>query len=330
MAEEVERQQPAVTNCGAMSPLSRHPQSMNRLALAKHRASRHLVPAASLVTRLRPRSVGQLALLFGLALLVLPTLRAIALVSWDTEQGAHGPIVLAIAIWLFVRAWPEIRLRARPGSALLGGVALTVMLFGYGAAHLVGSVALESAAMYGALLATLYLLAGWSSMRVAWFPILYFLFVLPPPGTFVAIATQPLRLEIGSLAVRILFWLGYPVAREGLLIYVGQYVLEVQEACGGLNSIISLTAVGLFYAYALHRADALYCAVLTLVSLILALLANLLRVITLMLITYYLGAHAAQGFLHGAAGMFMFVVALAGLFLFDGFASTLRSPRVAP
>jgi len=300
---------------------------MNRLALAKNRASRHFMPAAS-IARLRPRSIAQLTLVIGIAALVLPTLRAIALVSWDTEQGAHGPIVLAIAIWLFARAWPEIAARARPGSALLGGLALALMLLAYVAAHVVGSVALESAAMYGALVASLYLLAGSAAIRAAWFPILYFLFVLPPPGAFVAVATQPLRLEIGSMAVQILFWAGYPVAHEGLLIYVGQYTLEVQEACGGLNSIISLTAVGLFYAYALHRANALYCAVLAFASLLFAVLANLLRVITLMLITYYFGAHAAQGFLHGVAGMFMFVVALAALLAFDRFASGLRSWRI--
>jgi exosortase len=260
----------------------------------------------------------------GLSAIVIPTMRDIARVSWDTEQGAHGPIVLAIAVWLLVRSWPDIRRHAEPGSAILGGLALAIMLLAYIATHIVGSITLQSAATYGALVSALYLLVGWRSMRAAWFPILYFLFVLPPPGSFVALATQPLRLEIAELAVKILSWFGLPVARSGLLIYVAQYTLEVKAACGGLNSIISLTAVGLFYAYALHRANVRYCAVLTVVALCCAILANLCRVMLLMLITYGFGERAAQGFLHGVAGMFMFVVALAGVIAFDHLVNPLR------
>jgi exosortase len=262
-------------------------------------------------------------LALGLAAIVLPTLRDIARVSWDSEQGAHGPIVLAIALWLFVRSWPDIRKQAQPGNALIGGAALAIMLLAYVATHIVGSVMLQSAATYGALVSTLYLLVGWRAMKAAWFPILYFLFVLPPPGSMVALATQPLRLEIASIAVSILSLFGLPVAREGLLIYVGQYALEVKAACGGLNSIISLSAVGLFYAYALHRMNIRYCAVLAIASVAFAILANLFRVILLMLITYYLGERAAQGFLHGAAGIFMFITALACLMAFDHFAAPL-------
>jgi exosortase len=278
-------------------------------------------PAAGWLPKL---SIGYAVLAIGLAAIVVPTMVDIARVSCDSEQGAHGPIVLAIAVWLLIRSWPDLKREARPGSALIGGVALAVMLLGYVAAHIVGSVMLQSAATYGALVSSLFLLVGWRAMRAAWFPILYFLFVLPPPGSLVALATQPLRLEIASLAVAILSWFGLPVAREGLLIYVGQYALEVKAACGGLNSIISLSAVGLFYAYALHRANLRYCILLAIVSVACAILANLCRVILLMLITYYLGNKAAQGFLHGAAGMFMFVAALALVIGFDHVAGPIR------
>jgi exosortase len=296
---------------------------MNRPPLSQEieGALPHVQPRAGWFAKI---SISHAVLALGLAAIVIPTMQAIARVSWDSEQGAHGPIVLAIAIWLFIRSWPDLRAEARPGSALIGFAALAAMLVGYVAAHIVGSVMLQSAATYGALVATLYLLVGWRSMQAAWFPILYFLFVLPPPGSFVALATQPLRLEIASLAVAILSWFGIPVAREGLLIYVGQYALEVKAACGGLNSIISLSAVGLFYAYALHRANLRYCVLLTAVSVVCAILANLCRVMVLMLITYYLGYQAAQGFLHSAAGMFMFVAALALVIGFDHVAGPIR------
>lgn len=280
------------------------------------------VPAAA-----RPRVASWLpfvALGLGLAALVIPTMIGIAQQSWASEQGAHGPIVLAIAVWLLARAWPAMAAAARPGSVLYGGTALAVMLLGYFAARVVGSIVLEAMAMYGALLATLYMFVGLRAMRDAWFPIAYFLFVLPPPGSFVAIATQPLRLQISALAVDLLAFLGYPVGRAGLEIFVDQYTLQVKAACGGLNSMISLTAIGLFFAYFRHNANVAYCVVLFFVAIAMAIVANFVRVMIVIFLTYYLGEQAAQGFLHQFAGLVMFAVTMGGVLLFDELAGPLR------
>lgn len=263
-------------------------------------------------------------LALGVGALVLPTLRGIAAESWSSEQGAHGPIVLAIAIWLFFRAWPSIRANAAPGSLIGGGVTLVAMLCAYTLAHIVGSIMLESSAAYGALLASLYMFVGWRAMAVVWFPIAYFVFVVPLPGGVVATLTQPLRLYISQFAVSTLALVGYPVARTGLEIYVGQYVLEVRAACGGLNSIISLSAIGLFYTYVRHNANVRYSLLFLFVVVAMAIVANLVRVVLIILITYYLGDQAGQGFLHQFAGMTMFVVAMGGVILFDQMSTPLR------
>ncbi len=283
--------------------------------------------AESAVIAARRRSPPLLALIplaIGVAALVLPTLKGIAQVSWSSEQGAHGPIVLAIGIWLVARRWRALLAAARPGSVLVGGLALAFALTVYVLARIVGSIVIESGAMYLSLLSVLYLFVGWRAMRAEWFPLAYLLFVLPPPGSVVAVATQPLRLQISQWAVEVLGVFGYPVARSGLMIYVGQYVLEVKAACGGLNSMISLSAIGLFYAYVRHSANVRYIALLAVVIVAMAVLANFVRVLALILITYYLGDRAAQGFLHQFAGLTMFAVAMGGILLFDQFAEPLR------
>jgi exosortase/archaeosortase family protein len=48
-----------------------------------------------------------------------------------------------------------------------------------------------------------------------------------------------------------------------------------------------------------------------------AIVSNLLRVLFLVLLTFHAGDEAGQGFLHGFAGMFLFIVALGILFAFD-------------
>lgn len=265
-----------------------------------------------------------LPLVIGVAALVVPTMMGIAQVSWSTEQGAHGPIVLAIGVWLVARRWRELTADAVPGNPWLGGLVLVLALLGYLAARVIGSIVIESAMMYLALVTALYLFVGLKAMRAAWFPIAYLLFVLPPPGSWVAATTQPLRLEISQRAVDVLSFLGYSVARSGLLIYVDQYVLEVKAACGGLNSMISLTAIGLFYAYVLHNANVRYTIVLFFVTIAMAIAANFVRVLALVLITHYLGDRAAQGFLHEFAGLTMFAVAMGGVLLFDRLGGPLR------
>lgn len=267
----------------------------------------------------------QLALLItGFLALFVPTMIGISRVSWSTEEGAHGPIVLAIAIWLLIRSWPAMVTNGTPGSGLLGSTALIVSLLAYIVARVVGSITIESLALYIAALATLQLIVGLRGMGSGWFAIVYLIFVLPPPGRVVAAATQPLRLGLSERAVDLLAFLHYPVGRAGLTIYVGQYELLVKAACAGLNSMISLSAIGLFYIYARHNANWRYCCLMMICIIGMAIFANFARIVTLILITYYLGAGAAEGFLHQTAGLLMFSIAIGGLIFIDWMAGPLR------
>ena len=65
-------------------------------------------------------------------------------------------------------------------------------------------------------------------------------------------------------------------------------------------------------------------AILVLFIVPVAILANLVRVLLLLLITYYWGEAAGQGFLHEFAGMLMFIVALLGIFVVDNIARPLE------
>ena len=65
-------------------------------------------------------------LVAGVLVLVLPTMFGVARENWSTEQGAHGPIVLATALWLFWRRWNEVRALARPGNTPIALAAFLV------------------------------------------------------------------------------------------------------------------------------------------------------------------------------------------------------------
>ena len=194
----------------------------------------------------------------------------------------------------------------------------------YWASMVTGIIEIAGFAMYIAVVAVVYSVAGFAVIRALWFPLLYLAFIFPPPDQVVAFVTQPMKIWISQYAVDFLHWAGYPIARAGVVIYVAQYELLVAAACAGLNSLFSLTAIGLFYVYVRHNTNWKYAAVLMLAIVPAALLANWLRVLILILLTYHFGEATAQGFLHNFAGVLMFALALLIIFAIDSLVAPWR------
>ncbi len=259
----------------------------------------------------------QWPLLLGLLAMAVPTCMMLARDVWSGEIGGHGPIVIATGLWLLSRCWEEMRARStEPASAmlwLLVGTALLIYMFG----RAFDFASLEVLGLYLAGVSMLYSLFGWGGIRVALFPLIYLAFIIPPPGWVMDQLTAPLRTFVSYVATTGLQWLGYPIVREGVAIYIAQYQLLVEDACSGMNSIVGLTAIALFYVYVMDRAHWRYATLLVVMMIPIAILVNLMRVVTLILLTYYAGDGVAQGFMHLTTGMVLFVVALALMFLLD-------------
>jgi len=134
-----------------------------------------------------------------------------------------------------------------------------------------------------------------------------------PKEEVIAAVTGTLKEWVSQSAEYLLYTVGYPIGRSGVTLTIGGYRLLVADACSGMNSLFSLTAVGIFYLSLVVRAQRWQTFLLGLAILPIAVLANILRVLALILITYHLGDAAGQGFLHEFAGLLMFLVALGTL-----------------
>ena len=194
-------------------------------------------------------------------------------------------------------------------------------------ARITGILEIEAFAMYGGLVAGAYFVLGGAVIRAIWLPLIYLAFALPPPDTVVAAVTQPIKIAISSWAVTALHALGYPIASSGVTIQIGQYQLLVAAACAGLNSIVTLTALCIFYVYLRHRSNPMRFLVIAIAAIPVAVLSNFVRVLVLVLVTYYLGDAAGQGFLHDFAGLVMFSIALMTIFGIDQLVSPLFRQR---
>lgn len=278
-----------------------------------------LTQASSRMRELQwPRlSVREIVLLAGVLALVVPTLLSLAREYWNTENGAHGPIILVSGAWLVWRERAHIRFR--PGSIssawLLALLPPLLLLYAYGRSFSV--LTAETAALYALLILLALFYWGPAMMRRLWFAILYLGFLIRPPSGVVAELTQPLKIWISETVVGMLYWFGYPVANSGVRIQVAQYELLVQQACAGLGSIFSLLAIGLLYIHLSQRALTVRSALLIVGIVPIAIFANWMRVVILLLLTYYAGDGVAQGFAHDAAGLTTFAMALVGMLAFD-------------
>jgi exosortase len=270
-----------------------------------------------------------LLLLAGAAAIVLPTMFDVARLTWTTEQGGHAPIIVATGAWLFYREFKASRARIRQPRAWLGAVALVACLIVYVLSRITGVLELEGLSMYAAIVSAFYLLVGGALLRSLWFPIVYLLVALPPPDTLVSLITQPLKIAISQWAVSLLHALDYPIASSGVTIQIANYELLVAAACAGLNSIITLSAICLFYVYLRHRSNLVAFLAVGLLIIPVAVFSNFVRVLSLVLITYYWGEAAAQGFLHDFAGLTVFLVALLSIIGLDALFTNLRAQRKA-
>ena len=255
--------------------------------------------------------------LVGLACAYAPVYLAAAGGIWQDDNHAHGALVLAVVLWLFWTVKGDIHQTDANPALALGWFVFLFGLLIYVMGRIVGRSILEFGSQPFVLTGLLLLLKGTKALRVAWFPVFYTVFMIPLPVIFVDMATGPLKEWISSVVTDGLYLAGYPVSRMGFTITIGQYQMLVADACSGLNSMFSLTALGTLYMFILNRRSRLHNALMLASILPIAFVSNLVRVTFLVLITYHFGDETGQGFLHGAAGIVLMVVALMGFFALD-------------
>ena len=140
----------------------------------------------------------------------------------------------------------------------------------------------------------------------------FLVFAIPLPYTMFRVLTFPLQLFSTEVTHTIITTLGVSALRQGNIIYLSNYSLEVIEACSGLRSIITLSALAAMFSYmssgGIMKKSALFATAIPI-----AITANIVRLLVTVMGALSLGPEFADGFLHEVSGILVF---LTGLFLF--------------
>jgi exosortase B len=258
--------------------------------------------------------------LAGLGLLYVPTWHDLLAGRWSADAQGHELMILAVSLWLIAReraalvelAW---RLEGRPWAAA-GWLAAGLLMYVLGRSQQFLRLELLSQVVVAAGL--LLGLGGWAALRRCWFALFFLLFVIPLPYSVVLAITGPMKQAVSAIAAWMLYQVGYPVGRSGVVVTVGQYQLLVAEACAGLHTMFTLEALGLLYTKLMNYRSAVRNVLLAVLVVPTAFAANVVRVLILMLVTFHFGDEVGQGFVHGAAGLLLFAIALVLILGLDG------------
>jgi exosortase B len=249
-------------------------------------------------------------ILFGLAVLFIPTYWRLATTIWATDEQGHGPIILGLAIWYIFKQRHFINeLPYKPNKAI--GLGLFIIgLLAYFLGRSQDILLLEVGAQIPVAMGLLLMARGIAAVKALWFPLFFLVFMVPLPGGLVDALTMPMKIAVSWGAEHILYYFGFPVSRSGVILQVGQYKLLVADACAGLHTLFTLEALGLLYLHWVKHESYFRNVILAILIIPISYSANTIRVIILCLVTYYFGDAAGQGFIHGFAGMVLFLTAL--------------------
>jgi len=252
-----------------------------------------------------------LFMLAGLCVMYAPTFISLFQGIRYSDDLVSRPVMLAISVWLFYRKWPEM-LAAREGlkGSVAGWTILVVGLLAYIVGRSQDVTVLDVGSLFWVLLGVGLVLFGMRPTKVAWFPLLFVLFMIPLPDIVVDAITMPMKIAVSGVAESLFYMMGYPVARNGVILQIGQHQMFVADTIGGLYTLLTLVSLGLLYLYLVRHESFARNITLAIFTVPISFAANVIYAIPPILVVYYFGEEAGQGFIHGFSREVLFLSAL--------------------
>jgi exosortase len=231
---------------------------------------------------------------------------------------SHGFLIIPISIYIFYKKRRELVLPAQPSKLGLAIFIIACLGLIFGAAAKEFFTARFSLVLGITGIAMYYV--GWANFRKVWFAFFFLMFMIPLPATVYYSATLPMQLFATKITHIILKIVGIPALRQGNIIYLPNYALEVAEACSGLRSLVTLLALGALIAY-MTLSGKIKPIIFFLSAIPIAIGLNIFRLVFTAVGAYAISTKLAEHFLHELSGIIVFFLALVIMLLF---ASLLR------
>lgn len=235
-------------------------------------------------------------------------------IDWSVDDNySHGfliPLISGYLIWRKRADLSEI-LRHPSNTGLFVLTAGLVLFLG---GNLGSELFTMRCSMLIVLLGLVVYTAGWGFAKALSLPIGYLIFMIPLPTIIWYKIAFPMKLFATTIATTVLQWLKVSAYGEGNIIHLSNTSLQVVDACSGLRSLISLLALSAAFALITYHSKTRKW-ILFLSAIPIAILVNIVRLTATAILSEHYGTQVAQGFLHGASGILVFVLAFILLFI---------------
>jgi len=232
---------------------------------------------------------------------------------WQEPEYSHGYLIPFIGLYLLAIRLERLE-QANPAPSWLG----TLMVLAGMAGCLLGELSALYVIVQYSFVLTLWGLivtqVGWRGLKVLWPVLVFLLFMVPLPRFIQWNLSNELQLISSELGSGFLRLMGIPVFLEGNVIDLGNYQLQVVEACAGLRYLFPLMAFALLCSV-LFKGPVWQRLLLFGLSAPIAIVMNSFRIAVTGVLVNRFGSEAAEGFLHYFEGWVVFTLCLVLLFL---------------
>ncbi len=226
---------------------------------------------------------------------------------------SHGWLVPAAGAWL---VWQQRRYLAQLSirSSFWGLALLVPSLLVHVVATWWDLHFLSGFAMLGVLTGLVWTVWGWPMVWALRFPLAFLVFMVPLPGVLLIAISFKMKLLAATLATHLVSFIGIPAVQAGSMIHVPGVSVIVDDTCSGLRSLLSLIALSILWTSLMGSAATRWHK-LTIVaaSIPIALVANMIRILVLVLLSAIYGPQIAESFIHYGSGVVVFGIALLAL-----------------
>jgi len=231
----------------------------------------------------------------------------------EKEEYNHGYLIPFVAAYLLLLKADDFR-AANVSASWLGPVVVLGSIF----AWVLGELsAVYVILQYGFLLALWGLVitaTGLRGLKVLWVPLTYLVFMIPLPNFLYNSLSSELQLISSEIGVFFVRAAGISVYLEGNVIDLGDFQLQVVEACSGLRYLFPLMSFG-FLCAAIYVGKTWHKIFIFLSSIPITIMMNSIRIGIIGISVEHFGISAARGVLHDFEGWVVFMACVGILFL---------------
>jgi exosortase len=234
--------------------------------------------------------------------------------SWARDPYySHGPLVLLLFILLLFLKRKQISAAITRSNRDGNSLVLLSGLLLYTLGMFLDFRFIEEISFIVSLAGLVILVFGKDVFRIIAFPIFFLLFMVPLPAALPLILALPLQLYAATASNIILQFIGVPIYQDGVNLYIPNFNFIVERSCNGLNSSISLLMVSILFVHLLPCRKSKKI-LLVLLSVPIALSANIIRITMIVIIAFILNPEEAMFFFHELSSPLLFIIELCILF----------------